>query len=360
MCGWMLYKPEWEAARKRWELWWAGEDTDRPLVHVTAPLPGRDRPGWTNWEFAQNPDEPECIIEKFLRHCEGVYFGGESFPNLWPNLGAGILGGYLGARVRFHTDTVWFQTPRPWEEIGDLRLEENNLWWQRTKRIVDTAVGLADDRYIVAMTDLGGGLDVVAALRGTLNLCRDLIDQPERVDWARGRIRKAWHHCYETLQAKIETKQQGAGAWMGLWCPQRWYPLQCDFSAMISPQMFERFVAPDLAHDCRRLGHAVYHWDGPGQIRHLDVLLEIEELDAIQWTPGAGNPGVDVPQWMPLYRRIQAKGKRLVLLGAHPDNVVGMAEALGSKGVLISTGCRTAGEAEGLIAEVSKAARAAE
>ena len=37
---------------------------------------------------------------------------------------------------------------------------------------------------------------------------------------------------------------------MGLWAPMRWYPLQCDFSAMISPDMFAEFVLPDLAEQC--------------------------------------------------------------------------------------------------------------
>jgi 5-methyltetrahydrofolate--homocysteine methyltransferase len=355
----MLLKPDWEQAQGRYRQWWAGEEMDRPVVHVTARRPGKESPGWSGWEFAQYPDDPEPLIERWVRCAEATYYGGEAFPSLWPNLGAGILGGCLGAHVRFQTDTVWFQTPRPWEQVGDLLLDENNLWWQRVQRIIEAAVALRNDRYIVAMTDLGGGLDVVAALRGTLNLCHDLIDQPEKVDWARARIQEAWHHCYDVLQSKIETQQQGSGAWMGLWCPGRWYPLQCDFSAMISPQMFERFVAPDLAEDCRRLDHSVYHWDGPGEIPHLNILLEIEELDAIQWTPGAGNPGVEAPQWMPLYRRIQAKGKRLVLLGAPPDAVPAMTEALGSKGVLITTWSRTPEEGEALLAEATRAARAA-
>ncbi len=352
----MRFKPDWKQAQQRFRLWWAGEETDRPLLQVTAPRLDREPLEWSDWEFAKNPHDPEPLIERFARCCEGIYFGGEAFPNLWPNLGPGIVGAHLGAQARFRTDTVWFETPRPWEEIGDLTLDEENFWWERTKRITQAAVEQCDDRYFVALTDLGLGLDILASLRGTLNLCRDLHDHPARVDWARTRIRETWHRCYEELQAIIETRLTGSSTALALWCPGHWYLLHCDFSAMISPQMFERFVAPDLQEDCRRLGHAIYHLDSPRQIPHLDILLEIEELDGIQWVPGAGQPGTDSRQWMPLYRRIQAKGKRLVLCGVRPENALAIVGALHPKGLLLTTACRSPEEAQALVAEVSQAA----
>ncbi len=53
--------------------------------------------------------------------------------------------------------------------------------------------------------------------------------------------------------------------------------LQCDFAYMISPQMFERFVLPDLTACCEALEHGFYHLDGKGQIRHLSQ-AEAEDL----------------------------------------------------------------------------------
>ncbi len=352
----MRFKPDWEEAKERYRLWWAGEEMDRPLVQVTAPVPGKQAPQWSDWDWAQKPDDPEPLIERFARCCEACYFGAEAFPNLWPNLGPGIVGAFLGAEPRFRSETVWFESPRPWEEIGDLTLDEGNLWWQRTKRIMRAAVEQCDDRYVVAMTDLGAGLDILASLRGTQDLCRDLHDHPERVDWARARIRETWHRCYDELQGIIETRGTGSSTALALWCPERWYLLHCDFAAMIWPRMFERFVAPDLQADCRRLGHALYHLDSVGQLPHLDILLEIEGLHGIQWVPGAGKPETDAPEWMPLYRRIQAKGKRPIICGARAENVVPVMEALKPQGLCISTWCRTPEEAEALMGEVRAAA----
>jgi len=100
---------------------------------------------------------------------------------------------------------------------------------------------------------------------------------------------------------------------MGLWSPKRWYPIQCDFSAMISPKMFERLVIPFIEEQCEKLDHIIYHWDGPGEIPHLDLLLAVKKLHGIQWVPGAGNPQPEDEKWFPLYERIQKAGKRLVL-----------------------------------------------
>jgi succinate dehydrogenase flavin-adding protein (antitoxin of CptAB toxin-antitoxin module) len=55
------------------------------------------------------------------------------------------------------------------------------------------------------------------------------------------------------------------------------------------------------------MDHAFYHLDGKGQIRHLDMLLALDELAGIQWIPGNGQPQAD--QWLPLLKRIRDAGK---------------------------------------------------
>jgi 5-methyltetrahydrofolate--homocysteine methyltransferase len=82
---------------------------------------------------------------------------------------------------------------------------------------------------------------------------------------------------------------------------------QPDFSYMISPKMFERFVMPDLDAVFSAMDHAFYHLDGKGQIPHLDMLLSIENLCGIQWIPGGGQPPPE--KWMDLLKRIRDAGK---------------------------------------------------
>ena len=108
-----------------------------------------------------------------------------------------------------------------------------------------------------------------------------------------------------------------------------------DSAAMFSPAMFQRFVVPALREQCRYLDYSMYHLDGNEQFGHLDALLEIEELDAIEWTPNANLPLGGDPQWYDLYRRILAAGKSLQVYFAWPREIVPLLDAIGGDGVYV-------------------------
>jgi hypothetical protein len=108
--------------------------------------------------------------------------------------------------------------------------------------------------------------------------------------------------------------------------------LQCDFAYMIGPQMFERFVMPDLEACCAALDHGFYHLDGVGQIVHLDYLFSLDRLRGIQWVPGSGQPVEE--HWLPLLRRIRDAGK-LCYLGVTTAGARTIVQALGGKGFVL-------------------------
>ena len=76
---------------------------------------------------------------------------------------------------------------------------------------------------------------------------------------------------------------------------------------MISKETFDDLFLPGIIKECGFLDRSIYHLDGPGALRHLDSLLEIKELNAIQWVCGAGNEGFS--RWLPVYKKIQNAGK---------------------------------------------------
>lgn len=87
--------------------------------------------------------------------------------------------------------------------------------------------------------------------------------------------------------------------------------VQCDFCALISPLHFREFVKPSLEKQCSLLDSSLYHLDGPDEIKHLDALMEIEDLKALQFTPGAGNPDGGSLLWYPIYDKVKAAGKSI-------------------------------------------------
>jgi 5-methyltetrahydrofolate--homocysteine methyltransferase len=99
-----------------------------------------------------------------------------------------------------------------------------------------------------------------------------------------------------------------------IWGPGRTAKIQSDFSALMSPSQFREFVIPSLKKQCKKLDYSIYHLDGPDAVKHVDALMEIEDLDALQWTCGAGQPDGGSERWFPIYDRVRAKDKSLWIM----------------------------------------------
>jgi hypothetical protein len=84
-------------------------------------------------------------------------------------------------------------------------------------------------------------------------------------------------------------------------------------------------------------------------MQHLDALLALEPIRAIQWTPQAGQPGGGDPRWYDLYRRIKAAGKAVQATGVKPAQVVPLVEAVGPEGLFVMTQAASAEEGQALL-----------
>ena len=139
---------------------------------------------------------------------------------------------------------------------------------------------------MVSTFDNTGHLDVLALLRGTENLLMDLIYDEEIVKQGLKKIIAAWAEVNDELYEIVkETNDGGATVgWLPIWGPGKLAQLQCDISVMLSPEMFAKYVVPELEECISKLDYCFYHLDGQAQIRHLDHLLAIEGLNMISKT----------------------------------------------------------------------------
>ena len=368
----MRYKEDWNESKERMAAWWEGETTDRPLIQVLTPRDpeeGSEQHPWIgfdNWELARHPDEPDSAIDAFESWCSQTHFGGEAFPNFWINLGAGIMGAYLGAEVKFETDTVWFgaqwdeRLVRDLEYLARVEFDENDVWWRRTVSATKKATERSKGNFIVGITDIGGIGDVIASLRGAKNLLIDCHIRPGDVKNLSEKLVGIWQVCYDRLFDIIGHSNPGSSAWMGIWSPLKWYPLQCDLAAMLSPGKFDDLVLPYLKEQCQWLDHALYHLDGPGQLCHLNSLLAVDELRAIQWVPGAGEElqgnHCGSEKWFSLYEKILGAGKGLVL-SLPPAFVEPVTRKLRSSKVLFQTIASGQTEADALLERAAELMR---
>jgi len=322
--------------------WWNGEVLDRMALAVTSP---RSQPIETISEV-QTPEKLEdrwlnpeyriyCAEHSFVH----TFFGGEAFPYFNTHVGPGSFALFLGSEPEFAEDTVWYQ---PFlsknSDPAQIVYNSENRWWQAQRRLVAEGVQRSQGRYLVSMPDLIESIDTIASLRGTTELLYDLVDCPEFVHALQRQIQPLWYHYFDELYTLIRDDMEG-NSFSGfcIWGPGRTAKVQCDFSAMISPIMFAEFVVPYLSEQCEWLDYSVFHLDGPDCICHLDLLLDISGLNAIQWTPGAGQPGTGSLQWVSMYKRILDGNKSLLLLGVAPHEIEPLIKEIGIKGVFIVT-----------------------
>ena len=322
---------DWERVHRDWAAWWEGE-LQRPLVVMHGfQWPAKPLPR-VRLIAAKYPAEMTAgeIVDRIYPHLACMRYFGDAFPRWLPYFGPGILAGFLGANVNATDSTVWFSLARE-VELSDLKVayDPDNAWWRRVREMTAAAVRKWGNEVVIGHTDLGGNLDVLASLRTTECLLTDLHDAPEEVDRLVGEITMAWLRYYDETYDVVRKAGRGTNCWAPILSSQRCYMLQCDFSAMISPSMFERFVMPDLEACCRALDHGFYHLDGPGQIRHLDLLLSLKRLRGIQWIPGDGAPPPE--EWLPLLKRIRDGGK-LCQLSVSADGAMKVVRELGGRG----------------------------
>jgi hypothetical protein len=111
--------------------------------------------------------------------------------------------------------------------------------------------------------------------------------------------------------------------------------------------MFDEHFLPFIAEQTERIPRTVYHLDGPCAVQHLDSLLGLSQLDAIQWVYGAG--GGRAVDWIDLLRRIQAGGKPFQVLCEMAEVETLMRELSPEGMMLVVTDCSSQAEGERLL-----------
>ncbi len=281
----------------------------------------------------------------------GQHFPGDSLPISSTDIGPGSLALALGSEPGFSPETVWFEpclheVENP-ECLPPLTFDPNSHWWQVTEATCRAAAELAAGKYLVGCPDLVENVDIVSALRDPQTLMMDMILRPAWVEQKVREVNQAFFEAYQRIYDIIKLPDGSScfGAF-GLWGPGRTAKVQCDACAMFSPAMFRQFVVPALTEQCHWLDHSMFHLDGTQCLDKLDALLEIEALDAVEWTPQAGIEGGGDPRWFDIYRRILAAGKSVQAIGVTLDQLKPLLDAVGPKGMYIMMWPPSLAEAE--------------
>jgi len=314
----------WDKIKQVYGGWWSGE-LKRPLINVSlsGADAGRAEPEVPNYGFTAFYDSdvtPEEIVDRWDYNLSSNKYIGDAFPTTWPNFGPGVIAAFLGASLEKSEDegTVWYH---PTEDLEPSELtfkfDPENKWFKRIADIKRAAIERWQGAAQLAMTDLGGNLDILSSFRPSEKLLYDLYDHPDEVKRLTWEAHEVWFEYFDALNAILQPVNPGYTAWTPIFSADPYYMLQCDFCYMIGPDMFDEFVKPELEATCNRLTNPFYHLDGPGQLPHLDSLLTIENLKGVQWVPGTGS--ADVIKWPEVYKKIRDAGKLIQVFTGQRD-----------------------------------------
>ena len=248
-------------------------------------------------------------------------------------LGPGSLAAILGGVYEGGEDTIWIH-PDP-DYSDEFTFDPNHPNWLLHKELLKACKAKAQGHYYVGMPDLMEGMDVLAAMKGTDKVLLDTVMQPEVLERQMQQINDIYFQVFNELYDIIREGDEMAFCYFSSWAPGKMSKLQCDISTMISVDDYRRFVQPFIRQQCQKIDYTLYHLDGVGAMHHLPALLEIEELNAIQWTPGVGEPQGGSPKWYDLYKKILGAGKSIMACWVTLDELRPLLDNIGGDGVHI-------------------------
>ena len=346
----MLYQDHWDDVKTRMTGYWEREAMDRCCTAICVKNPDFDPDKYAGSFYFDVEHSDKVHRIRFANH----HYYGEAIPCMFPYFGTAGIAEYTGCKPFRTPATTWFE---PWmtddEPDASLITYRCPEAFQKQKDAIARMIELSRGDYAVTVSDNCGIIDALAAIRGTENLLMDMTENPEFVEEALQKLLPIYKQTQEELFHLVKENNEGSIlSWMHLWAPKRLAQMQCDMCVMISPQMFDRFVMPELEELCDFLDYPVYHFDGQEQIRHLDSLLSIKKLRAIQWTQVAGQPlTVD---FIPVLQKIQKAGKNLVL-NIRPQDVVKILDNLSCRGLMIDVrGVQSDEEAQEIMKLIQK------
>jgi len=342
----LAYKPDLEEAVRHWEAYWEMGVLDRPTIAVRAPRTGVDVPPGPRYTAGYDEDFHE-VYERVDRHLQGTFFGGDAMPFYDPSFGPDQMAAFLGSRLVRMPQTTWsMPCVADWDQALPLRLDPENYWWNRMLDFCRAGLEYSQGKFLIGVLDMHSNMDLIAALRDPQQLLLDLVEQPETVDRAMLDARRLYAPVYDAVYEAAGMEGRGTIGWTAFYSPRKFAMMQCDSACMISPEMFRRWVLPALEEEAAFLDHSIYHYDGPGALQHLDMVLGIKELNGVQWVQGAGNGRQT--DWLDLLKTIQAAGKCLHV-PVNAEEARFLHRHLRPEGAFYEVHCRTEEEARDLL-----------
>jgi hypothetical protein len=332
----MLYKQNWEGTKQRFDKWWKREGLilNTQKVKRQSPIENVANPGKFD-SLETKYSDPNYVSNSNHYILSNYDYPADSIPMAYSDWGTVSLAAFLGCEQVFKEETVWYE-PCLKSIEDNISFNPQNKYLIKMKDCLAKNNALAKNRYLVSGNGYSSGLDTLAALFPAQDLLMDMLTKPNTVIRRLDEIHTAYEQLLDGMWDYYIDEYGGSTfPFFDIWGHGKTTQLQCDFAAMLSPKMMADFVIPYTEKQCELYDNTLFHVDGTQCLPIVNQLIELDNLDAIEWTPQAGIEQGGNERWYDLYKKILDSGKSVQIIGVKPNEVMPIVKKLGKQGVYI-------------------------
>jgi len=286
---------------EKYKIWRLLEDTEQPMMGLLwepdiPPLPAMlDEIGIGN-EVHPEDIRPELFfpyIENW--HQQESRLPGDVIQPYTPGFSIPWVEAIAGCPVFAHPGSLWAEPIlEGYEGRSSFELDPENPWLCKLIEITRSFVKFAGSRFPIALPQMRGPLDTLAALRQPDQICIDLIDSPEVVYQVLGELADLWIEIADQVLNEIDPFFGGYCSRMKMWAPGKAITPQNDISTLISPTMYRQYVFPWDQKIFAHFPYQSFHMHST-EHHHIDTLISANDLTAVQLTleQDVGGPPLD-------------------------------------------------------------------
>lgn len=328
---------------KRYDAWRRRDPVDRPMIGLLwepdiPPLP--EMLEQVGIGEAVTPDD--IHPEMYLPHIERWYqresqLAGDVIQPYTPAFGIPWVEAIAGCPVAAHPGSLWAEPSLDsYQNRPPFHLDPDDAWLRKLVEFTQVLVEFSAGRFPVALPQMRGPLDTLAALRTPNQMSLDLIDVPDAIHKIMGELTDLWIGIAEAVLEVVPPFWGGYSTRMKMWAPGKAITPQNDISTLISPKMYEEFVLPWDRKIFERFPYQSFHMHST-EHQHIDALLSLERLTAIQLTleQAVGGPSLNI--MLPAAERILAK-KPLLLVPLDIETADLCLDTLPAQGLCVMIG----------------------
>ncbi len=272
----------------RYCAWLRREPVQRPLTGL---LWEADIPGLPEFEEAMGEDhvispgdvDPAMFLPYIERwHRRESQWASDIIQSWAPAFSIPWVEAIAGCPVVCRPGSLWAEPClASLERRAPIRFDPDNPWLRKLLEFTRALVRASGGRFPVALPQMRGPLDALAALRGAEQMSFDLLERPAEVRRILDELTVLWIEIARACLAQIPPFHGGYVSRMKMWAPGPAITPQNDISTLISPAMYREFALPHDRRIMASFAYSSFHLHGSAQ-HQIGELLTLDRLTALE------------------------------------------------------------------------------